>query len=678
MSVQIYPYTTPAVYTYDTNKIEVSGGLATLKEDLTDVYTRWHLNALGSGDNVEDSSGNNRDGTAVGTPSVVAGQLNNCFQFNGTTQYINCGDIADFERTDAFSIEIWIKMSSSIGTLVSRRQGAPTYKGWLINNTNGQIGFGMANSNVTANRVLVRTVDSSFNDNAWHQVIITYDGSSSASGIKIYVDANSEALTTIHDALTASIMNVADCNIGSYNNGTDKWNGLIDETLIYDKELSQAEVTYRYNTGTGREDWYHYSDKPTIEPTDLFDPASVYTWDAFLETLGGGNVGSIGYNLYKVNKTNKYYWNGSAWVTGGDSSNYNTIATVNSNIASFDGSPDKIGFVAYLISTGEQVVELSENQITYTVNQNPLVNAGTDKACNDNQSISPFSDCSFSDPDGTVVRADYKVDGEVDVWTEIPQGGYGSLLEAVQAWSYTFNVLGSKTVRLQVTDDASGAGATANDSLIVTVSKYTRTVNIKDSVTGAHLQNVLFNPGDGTGPAYQDSPFSYSWEYGSFDITMTKSLYNDRAQTISVSDETDLNLTISEEDIINQCLASVGLITETDTVAVSAWLSINGQVVTSPTSCEIWLYDNDEILEYHPAVNYSPEADGVFNFSLSPSLLPDDQIYHLKISVISGGITYDSVVAVGQIKKYDRKLEAIPRMIESLRPHHTGFGDRRY
>lgn len=675
MATKQYPYTTPANYTYDSDKIEVSGGLATLKEDLTNVYARWHLNE-DTGLTVLDTSGNGRDGTPVNSPVSVAGKykLNNCLQFNGTTQYVNLGNIGNFERTDSFSIEGWVKLAVK-GIIIGREQWVSPYRGWYVGtNPSGWLQFVLTNTWGT-NQLSVYQDAVNMLDNAWHHFIITYDGLSNNVGVKFYVDDILRTTKGSASTLTATIQNTKNCQIDGVDGANELVTGLLDEILIYDKELTPEEVTYKWKDGDGRENVQYYSDKPTIEPTSLFDPTIVISWDSFLETLGEGNQGSIGYNLYKVDEANRYYWNGSAWVTGGSSSNYNSQAVINTNIGTFDGSPDKIGFIAYLISDGEQVVELDENQITYTITLPPSVNAGSNKVCKDHENIKPFSDAVISDPDGDIENATAWYDIEGSGWTQIPKGGYGTLQEAIREWQYTFDNLGTVNCKLKIIDEHT---AESEDDLDVVVSKYTKTVNIKDSVTDEHLSTVLFDPGDGTSPAYKNSPFTYSWEYGSFDIVMEKTGYYTKSQTISISDETDLDLTLIEETVLNRCVANIGLITETDTLTVCVWLEIDGQIVDNPISCEIWLYDSDAVLKYHPTVNTVPNVFGAFHFKQSPSTLADDEVYCLRAKITANGNEYVSVINAGQIRKTDLILQVLPRLIENLRPHHTGTGNIYY
>ena len=109
------------------------------------MYAYWKLNES-SGIIAADSSGNGRNGTTINTPLWVAGKLNNCLQFNGTTQGVNCNDIANFERNQTISLECWIKCSSTgIRTMISRRDRSKgsAAEGWGLLINNGQVGFQM-------------------------------------------------------------------------------------------------------------------------------------------------------------------------------------------------------------------------------------------------------------------------------------------------------------------------------------------------------------------------------------------------------------------------------------------------------------------------------------------------------------------------------------------------------
>jgi len=219
-----------------------------------DSYAHWHLNE-DSGTDVSDSSGNNRNGTTQNMEDEdwVAGKLNNCLSFDGTNEYVNCGDIASFARTQAFSVETWFKSNAIVNQdIVGRMKGIAPYTGWTLQYAStGAIYFWLMNSYGLGNYIQIATTGI-YGDNNWHHVIATYDGSSSSLGMHLYVDGD-DVTGSSAGTLTAPILNSEICSIGSRGGSAIYFKGNIDEVVIYDKKLTQAEVAFRYNNATGRE-----------------------------------------------------------------------------------------------------------------------------------------------------------------------------------------------------------------------------------------------------------------------------------------------------------------------------------------------------------------------------------------------------------------------------------------
>jgi len=87
------------------------------------------------------------------------------------------------------------------------------------------------------------------NDGAWHHAVATYDGSSDANGINIYIDAVPEVLTIVSNNLVGTSLVATDLLVGKRSDDLGFVDGKMDEPAIYTKELSQAEVTEIYNKG---------------------------------------------------------------------------------------------------------------------------------------------------------------------------------------------------------------------------------------------------------------------------------------------------------------------------------------------------------------------------------------------------------------------------------------------
>lgn len=367
MAVFVIPYTVPGNYTYPTDKILVSGGIVTIKEDLSNVYARWHLNEI-SGTNIPDSSGNGRNGSTVAMEDGdwVAGKLNNCLRFNegsGKNEYIVFGDIAEFDVTDSFSFEFWIKVLNwpYSHIRICRKYDNAISRGYSISIESDRVDVTF--DDLPSGKSLEVRSYTPITLDAWHHIVVTYNGSSQANGVEVYVDGEQKAKSVLSDTLLgASIINSSQLAFGQSGNYYHL-NGYLDEVVVYDRVITLAEVGYRYNTGIGREKSFLFSDKPTIYKTNGDSDVAILAFTNFLETMGPDNEGFATYQLSSDGVTWQY-WNGAGWVTAG-ANDYNSAAIIAANIAAFACCVQSIYIKAFLISNGAQVVDLDENRIEY-------------------------------------------------------------------------------------------------------------------------------------------------------------------------------------------------------------------------------------------------------------------------------------------------------------------------
>lgn len=111
------------------------------------------------------------------------------------------------------------------------------------------------------------------------------------------------------------------------------------------------------------------TDKPTIKPITSLNPVNVVTWNSLTETATK-NGGEIYYQLSNDDGATWKYWNGSVWATAG-ATNYNGASAINTNISTFSAASKKIMWKAFLESNGSQQVILDNIAIGYTENDLP-------------------------------------------------------------------------------------------------------------------------------------------------------------------------------------------------------------------------------------------------------------------------------------------------------------------
>lgn len=170
--------------------------------------------------------------------------------FGGVDEFVNFGDINNFERTDTFSPSFWFKTTtSSTEMIITRQANDGVFPGWNIFIEAGKLKFTLINNTATSNRIFKETTGT-FNDNNWHNAVLTYSGTSAASGLLMYVDGAEVTTNTLTDALSGSILAAG---VNFQVSGRDGANvvfvGSVDEVAIYDKVLTAVEVSDIYNSG---------------------------------------------------------------------------------------------------------------------------------------------------------------------------------------------------------------------------------------------------------------------------------------------------------------------------------------------------------------------------------------------------------------------------------------------
>ena len=226
----------------------------------TEVYLNWRLNET-EGTVAADSSYYNRPGTLMTVseflnPSLwVAGKLNNALSNPGefeAVNYIDGGDIAAFEYTQPFSIECWFNHTPGYDVALAGNFSDVDGKGWQVFIQEDSLRFDLNGGGGNYLQVYATTLVTT---NTWQHLVITYDGSGVAAGVKFYLDGVLLTNSVYNDGLASTSIVPAVNNFRVMANVRTGWGwiGQLDELNIYTVVLSQTDVDFRYNTGTGTE-----------------------------------------------------------------------------------------------------------------------------------------------------------------------------------------------------------------------------------------------------------------------------------------------------------------------------------------------------------------------------------------------------------------------------------------
>ena len=160
--------------------------------------------------------------------------------------FINFGDIADKERTDAFSLSGWVYREATAAgsySLITKYPGASS-KGYFVQLVSSVPEFFMRGTG----GILHVSAATSLSLRQWEHWVMTYSGNSLASGVKFYINAELVSNNTpTSDTLAGTVLGGgADLMVGIKADASDYMVGRQTKTIIHDAELTQDEVTALY------------------------------------------------------------------------------------------------------------------------------------------------------------------------------------------------------------------------------------------------------------------------------------------------------------------------------------------------------------------------------------------------------------------------------------------------
>ena len=206
---------------------------------LDDCLIRFPL-IEGEGKEIQANVGENLKGVIQGKANWTPSRVDWGLKFDGKN-FVDVGAQADFERTDSFSYGGWIKPSkgSGQGAVLAKMDNNNQFRGYDLLTGDSPIAVHLIHK-WPANAVKVNTKKKLVADQ-WQHVMVTYDGTSKASGITIYVNGEKWDWNIEQDGLTETIRTEKTLLIGS-RHPDSRFKGEIDEVQVYKRLLAPEEV----------------------------------------------------------------------------------------------------------------------------------------------------------------------------------------------------------------------------------------------------------------------------------------------------------------------------------------------------------------------------------------------------------------------------------------------------
>ena len=335
------------------NSFSVSNGVPTVQPVLSNFPQSSNISGWYKLDgNPKDSSGNSRDATYGSNNNVITGpSVSNvngtssgmsqanlvqsdlqtvapyskyALSFDGTNDYIDCGDSDSFSfgngTTDSsFSISAWVNMIDATNFItiakdansgreyVIRTLSDDKLYFYLLDNINGGYIGRISSGTVTSNQ------------GTWIHTLYTYNGNSTSSGIKIYLNGSQVDNANYEGGSYTAMSNTStNLNVGRQERGLHYGSGSISNVSIFDSALTSSQVREIYNEGL---------------PSDLntFSGAAPVAW----WQLGSNSS-----------------WNGNRWIVADEIGSNNGYSQNMSPYMPESGLTNGVGTTANGVSSG--------------------------------------------------------------------------------------------------------------------------------------------------------------------------------------------------------------------------------------------------------------------------------------------------------------------------------------
>ncbi len=266
-SISWNTYTVPnGTYTLTAKARDAAGNIAISLPVVVTVNNSSNLVAAfplneGSGTATTDISGNGHNGTLTNSPAWGAGKYELGLTFNGTSNYVNVPDHADFtlDPTQSYTWSAWVKNTSfkEWSTVWSQTLNASNFFYFYAHTSTDPDGGPVTNgisvywwTSGGTNKIGTHSSNNVLTAGQWSYVAVTYDASQPQNNrFTIYVNGTDVTdRTDVGSTGTITSIDPTNIRIGSNQPFGEYLNGSVDEVRFYKRLLSAAEVANDMNT----------------------------------------------------------------------------------------------------------------------------------------------------------------------------------------------------------------------------------------------------------------------------------------------------------------------------------------------------------------------------------------------------------------------------------------------
>lgn len=150
--------------------------------------------------------------------------------------------IGDFDKDQPFSCGAWVQLPANDGSgaILARMDDGNNYRGWDLWVEGRRVGTHIIHK--WQDDALKVVSKNQVKANEWAHVLVTYDGSMKAAGVKVYINGELQPTNVQADGLKNTTKTEVPFKLGQRHNTSPLPGVTINDVRVYDRALTDAEV----------------------------------------------------------------------------------------------------------------------------------------------------------------------------------------------------------------------------------------------------------------------------------------------------------------------------------------------------------------------------------------------------------------------------------------------------
>ena len=170
------------------------------------------------------------------------GKFGNAPKFTNGAHF-QLGDLAAINHDQPFSVGAWVNVPANFkeGAIVARLDDRKGLQGWELFAQANKFGARLATAQPAA-QINVVSKNPTVRAGIWQHVLVTYDGSGTAAGFRIFIDGKPQPGVTTGAPLKTSAVAAVPLRVGQRETKTRFEGGRVQDVRVYLRELTTGEA----------------------------------------------------------------------------------------------------------------------------------------------------------------------------------------------------------------------------------------------------------------------------------------------------------------------------------------------------------------------------------------------------------------------------------------------------